>query len=281
MSTTTNPTLAALQQLKQSMIRGGSAYESGEPDPEETLDLKAIKLNEGELLRFNGAPDCAPELVDYIEKSEMNNALLGIFQRIFCDVLSAQLEYSNRYNKWMFVINFRFMTDEQFKAAQDESTDELVRAVSSTFNPEEKTGGIAEMFISLTNQQNMSSSDISKYASITKEAKERLTEILFFDPRTNPKKKWIKGENYDIVHTVQTSYNGARFSNIIASVYLDAEKVMSVLCSTIDDRKTYKFTFEPSSTKINNQDCLFRIHRISVKHKRLLTSKYGIQFSTN
>jgi hypothetical protein len=91
----------------------------------------------------------------------------------------------------------------------------------------------------------------------------------------------VRGENYDIQHVVQTSYNGQRYSNIVASVYLDAEKVLAMLCATPENRDKYKFTLSPSSTKINNMDGLFEVHRYSKARRRKLSAKYGIQFSNN
>lgn len=282
MSNNSNSMAAMLDQLNESMIRGGSAYiAGGDPDPDEALTVHDIQLEEDELLLFGGAPDGVYHMSELIEKSELNNALLSILQKLFADVYAAQLEYSNRYNKWMFVVNFRYLTDDQFKAIQDENIDKLLKAVSSTFDPQaNKTGGVAETLMSLVSNQNMSSSDVSKYASITKGAKEYLVNFLYYAP-TNKKKKWVRGENYDIQHVVQTSYNGQRYSNIVASVYLDAERVLSMLCATADDRDKFKFTLSPSSTKINNMDGLFDVHRYSKARRRKLSSKYGIQFSNN
>lgn len=279
----TNNLLSALDSLHKDMIRGGAAYIAGggDPDPDEELTVHDIQLDESELILFSGVPDgvyCTNEL---IEKSELNNGLLSIVQKLFADVYAAQLEYSNRYNKWMFVLNFRYLTDEQFKAIQDENSDKLIKAVSSTFDPQaNKTGGVAETLMSLVGNQNMPSSDVCKYASITKAAKEYLVGFLYYAP-TNKKKKWVRGENYDIQHVVQTSYNGQRYSNIVASVYLDAEKVLGMLCATSENRDKYKFTLSPSSTKINNMDGLFEVHRYSKARRRKLSAKYGIQFSNN
>jgi len=282
MSNNTNNMLSVLDKLHEDMIRGTAAYMAGgDPDPDENLEVHDIQLEEDELLLFSGAPDGVYCMVELIEKSELNNGLLSIAQKLFADVYAAQLEYINRYNKWMFVLNFRYLTDDQFRAIQDENSDKLIKAVNSTFDPQDnKTGRIAETLMSLVGNQNMSASDVGKYASITKAAKEYLVGFLYYAP-TNKKKKWVRGENYDIQHVIQTSYNGQRYSNIVATVYLDAEKVLAMLCATAENRDKYKFTLSPSSTKINNMDGLFEIHRYSKARRRKLSAKYGIQFSNN
>lgn len=277
---TESPQVAAAKALTASMIRGNSNYVGTvDPDPEEKLVLKDIRLQKDELMLFKNADESSYYCADLAEKTQMNNTLLSIMQRLFADVFSAQLEYSSKHNKWLFVLSFRFLTADQFKAVNDESEHELLQAVSSTFDPSTNTtGSIGENLIALNNNQNMTASDATKYARITKEAKELLTNFVFF-PQTNSKKRWVRYENYDIHYFSQPSYNGQVYSNIVANVYLDAEKVLGMLCCVAEDRDKYKFTLAPTANKVTNMDSLFDIKRINKARRRKLSAKYGIQFS--
>ena len=272
-----------LRNLKKSMIRGGEAYiESslGEADKDEEFKVHDIQLEEDELILFNHAPDCIYHMSDFKERSKINNALLGIMQKLFVDCYAAHLEYSTKYNKWMFVTEFRFLTEDQFKAAKDDNPEKIYRAVTSTFDPASNPSGVAETFMSLVNNQNMSNSDACKYASITKEAKAYLTTLLYYSPG-NKKKKWIRGENYDIRNSRQVGYNGMQYNNIIAYIYLDAEKVLSTLCCTAENRNKYIFALSTKSKKINNMDELMEIHRYSKARRRKLSAESGVSFSNN
>lgn len=277
-----NPSDAEMvRKLHESMFRGGEnsiADSIGNADPDEKLELKTLDLSNDELILFNDAPDCVYRMTELIEKSELNNAILSIMQGIFADVFSAQLVYSAKYNKWMFVLEFRYITDDQFNNMPENKN--LTRALESSFNPSNKSRGIAETLISISKNQSISSSDASKYAKLTKQAKENLTFALFFS-KNNKKKKWVKGENYNINYTVQNGYNGTRYSNIIASVYLDAEKIIEALCITKEDRdkNKYKIAIAPYGTKMNNMDEIFAIHRYSKAKRRKIATKYGVTFN--
>ena len=281
-NTTLSPKAQKLEEFLQSTIRGGELYSdaiNGDPDPDQVLKVHELDLDADELFRFGDCPDCGYEIIEVAEESELNNYVFNLFKAIFGDIVAADLRYDANYHKWLVALTFKFLTDEQFKAVQDDSTNTLVRTVSSTFDPSsQKTGGVAETLLNLVSTQNMSASDISKYASISKEAKEYLVSYMFFS-QTNKKKKWINGENYNIVLQTARSYNGVSYSNILATIFLDAEKFMKFICATSADRAKYNFAFEAISSKTNSQDILLYFHRYSVAKKRKLASKYGINFS--
>lgn len=282
-TTINSSSAAAIRSIRESMIRGNSNYigeVSGNADPDMEIKPKLINLHKDELLFFSDVPDTAYCCVELKEKSEINNAFLQILQKLFADVISAQLEYSNKFNRWIFVTSFRFITNEQFEAIEANSDDELYRAVNSTFDPTQKqTSSIAENLLSMQSVQNMPASDATRYASISKEAKELLYNFVYFGNTKN--KKWIRDENYEIKHVTNTSYNGSRYNNIIANIYLDAEKVLSLLGAVAEDKKKYLFTLNPISSKMNNMDNLFEVKRYSLLKRRKYSAKYGIQFSNN
>ena len=69
------PELATIRALNQSLI-GNHNFKGVDDEPEEKLELKAIKIPEDELLLFR-----APmSQVDMVQTSELQNGVLGIFQ---------------------------------------------------------------------------------------------------------------------------------------------------------------------------------------------------------
>lgn len=271
------PMLATIKHLEELMIKGGAASQSPNADPPASYKVQAMKIRKEDLILFKDVPDCAYEVAGLISKNKLCNALLTILQEVFADVYGVDIMYSQQLNKWLFKVSFRYLTDEQFKAVCNERNFDYKQAVSSTFDPSKNVGNsVGETLLALVSNQNMSATDISRYASFTLDAKSMLHYYLVSN---NPKKKkWIKKENYDISCVTQTSYNGQRYSNIIGEVYLDAETVISSLCAHIDDADKYTFAIEVRSTKADNTDSMLKIKRFSKAFKRKLSSEYGVTF---
>lgn len=274
----TNTLLEKFKQMNRDMCKGGAAYNSysGEADPEETYKLKDIELDADEILLFNGnvaAEDSVYKMTQLISYNELTDTVRNIFKSIFADLIGVALEKVG--GKWMFNLYFSFMTDDQFKTVQEENTAELVRAVSSTFNPTDNKGGsVAETLMALNNTQNMANSDVCKYASINKDAKSYLSNYLFYAPE-NKKKKWVKGENYRISNVPQRGYNGQVYHNIIAEVRLDANKFAEVLFSDKDNRSKFTFDFKDLGTNNINNNKLIEVYRFSKKAEAKAESKYN------
>lgn len=273
---------AKLQEIEDAMINSNIDF-SGQSDPEEEIKIKDIEIGKDEILLFNNSSDNSIyHMSDLIEESTLNNTLLAIMKGIFADVFSVQLKYrsGNEFNKWVFIVGFRYLTPEQYAAAKSEAqNNELIRGVSSTFDPS-KSNSIAETFMSLVSNQNMSASDASKYASLTKELKGVFYNYMLF-ARNDKKHRWTPGVNYNVHNVVQTGMNGMMYHNIIADVYLDAEKVLNMLCCANEDRDKFKFTLSVNSSKTNAKDSLFEVHRYSKDRRRKLSMQYGIQFNNN
>lgn len=269
------PELATIRALNQSLI-GNHNFKGVDDEPEEKLELKAIKIPEDELLLFR-----APmSQVDMIQTSELQNGVLGIFQEIFADVFSVKFMYDTQRG-FLFVVSFRYMTDEQYKSKVDEAGHPLIRCIISSIAPEDAAAknSVAANIMMLVQHQQINNYDASKYAKITKEAKEMLTDMLFFSIN-NKKKKWVKGENFTLDTQTGTGFAGGRsFTNIIGNVFLDAEKVLSVISSKYEDASKYEYNIIPVSNNITNTDSLFKIEKVNKARKNSIRNKYGVQFS--
>lgn len=269
------PELATIRALNQSLI-GNHNFKGVDDEPEEKLKLKAIKIPEDELLLFR-----APmSQVDMIQTSELQNGVLGIFQEIFADVFSVKFMYDTQRG-FLFVVSFRYMTDEQYKSKVDEAGHALIRCIISSIAPEDAAAknSVAANIMMLVQHQQINNYDASKYAKITKEAKEMLTDMLFFSIN-NKKKKWVKGENFTLDTQTGTGFAGGRsFTNIIGNVFLDAEKVLSVISSKYEDASKYEYNIIPVSNNITNTDSLIKIEKVNKARKNSIRNKYGVQFS--
>lgn len=269
------PELATIRALNQSLI-GNHNFKGVDDEPEEKLELKAIKIPEDELLLFR-----APmSQVDMIQTSELQNGVLGIFQEIFADVFSVKFMYDTQRG-FLFVVSFRYMTDEQYKSKVDEAGHALIRCIISSIAPEDAAAknSVAANIMMLVQHQQINNYDASKYAKITKEAKEMLTDMLFFSIN-NKKKKWVKGENFTLDTQTGTGFAGGRsFTNIIGNVFLDAEKVLSVISSKYEDASKYEYNIIPVSNNITNTDSLIKIEKVNKARKNSIRNKYGVQFS--
>lgn len=269
------PELATIRALNQSLI-GNHNFKGVDDEPEEKLELKAIKIPEDELLLFR-----APmSQVDMVQTSELQNGVLGIFQEIFADVFSVKFIYDTQRG-FLFVVSFRYMTDEQYKSKVDEAGHALIRCIISSIAPEDAAAknSVAANIMMLVQHQQINNYDASKYAKITKEAKEMLTDMLFFSIN-NKKKKWVKGENFTLDTQTGTGFAGGRsFTNIIGNVFLDAEKVLSVISSKYEDASKYEYNIIPVSNNITNTDSLIKIEKVNKARKNSIRNKYGVQFS--
>lgn len=269
------PELATIRALNQSLI-GNHNFKGVDDEPEEKLELKAIKIPEDELLLFR-----APmSQVDMIQTSELQNGVLGIFQEIFADVFSVKFMYDTQRG-FLFVVSFRYMTDEQYKSKVDEAGHALIRCIISSIAPEDAAAknSVAANIMMLVQHQQINNYDASKYAKITKEAKEMLTDMLFFSIN-NKKKKWVKGENFTLDTQTGTGFAGGRsFTNIVGNVFLDAEKVLSVISSKYEDASKYEYSIIPVSNNITNTDSLIKIEKVNKARKNSIRNKYGVQFS--
>lgn len=262
------PQLKAIREFKENMI--GNHNFSDTADVEEVLELKNINLPKEDLVLFNNSESYS--VLDMIQVSELQNHVIGVFRDIFYDVFNVKFMKMGQYNKYIFVISFKYTPEV------NEDGEKKIRCITSSINPDDKAGNsIANNLMMLTDQQQTSSSDASKYAKITKEAKELLTDLLIFGPN-NKKRKWVKNENYTLDAKMGTAFNGVPYNNIIGSVFLDANKVLEIVCGTKDEKGKYDYNIIPAASNITNTDSIIKIEKVNKKRKNQIANKYGISF---
>lgn len=272
--------LAQVRAMAQSLIGNNDSYNWGQEtnDEDKDIEIQQFSLDEDELILFKGTQSGDfYSISDLIQSSELQNSILSIFTSVFADCFNVKLVYdSNR--GYVFITSFRFMTDDQFNKCKEDSTTELKRAINSSVAPDEiNTSSVAQTLMLIVQKQQMTSTDASKYAKFSKDAKSLFTNLLWFS-QNNKKKKWVLGENYILDTQQGTSYNGRTYTNIIGTLYLDAEKVLSVIGCTAKEAPNWDFRIEFLNSNALNTDALLKIDKINKKKKRLLSNKYGIQF---
>ena len=124
----------------------------------------------------------------------------------------------------------------------------------------------------------MSASDMTKYAKWSLIAKGYFDRYLFAD-QNNPKGKWINGYNYTMKAEPTQYYNGARYTNIIGTVYLDAEKVALMITTRKDTRKKFKASIEIGGNKTNGMDQIVKLHLFNLVRRKELSTTTGIRFN--
>lgn len=264
--------LAAIKALNESLI-GNHNYNLGEADEEtEKLNLKELSIPaEDIILKESYSEDFL------IEQSELENSVFGVFSEIFADIFSVKLMFTLEKG-YYFMCSFRYMTEEQFKQKQADCQDTMVRCINSSVEPDAATKtSVAANIMMLVQHQTTNAYDATKYAKVTKEAKELLTNLLYFS-KQNQKKKWIKGENYLITNQTGSSFDGRTYSNIIGSVYLDAKKVIAMLGSPAGESKKYEYNIIPITSNVTNTNAMIKIEKINTKTKNYIRNKYGVMF---
>lgn len=275
-----DPAMAAVKELERLMMNGGTDVDA-EPE-EESLKVQDITLEKDELILFKDAEDSAYQLTEIIERSELNNTVLNILKDLFADISSVSLKFSAD-NHWVFDCVFMPLTEEQIASVKaDRNNNNLTTAF--TRSVVDLGNSVAGNILELNRSFNIANSSVDKYLKLNQDAKVFLSTLLWYNPKINPKKKWIKGGNFDIIRNTANGFN-----NILGIISLDAEKVVSMLsCSietdadgnkTSDNRTKYTFSIKESAYKINNNDALIEVTRNSKKRMSKLSSKYGINFT--
>lgn len=276
-----DPDLAKLKELEQSLIGNNNSHLALNDEPEEELDEKGVELSDDELFRFKGIrKENVYSVSDIAEISELNEYVFKLISGIFADTVACNLVYEPRRG-WIIQSVFRYMLQDQFDAVVKESDSTMYRVLSSTVDPNSiSSSSVAQTLLKIVDNQTTSNSDITKYASITKDAKELLTSMAWFD-RNNKKRKWIKDDTYKIDCINQPAFNGQSYNNIIATVYLDAEKVLDTICSIAKEKGDWEYSIVQIASKVTKTDALIKIIKTNKSRKRKIASKYGVCFNKN
>lgn len=264
--------LAKMKAINDSLIHNHSIQVEGDKEDNDT-DYKDIAVTDEDAILTEPY-----SIVYFKEQSELQNAVFGILNQIFADIFSVRLTMDLSRGGFVFVCSFKYMTEQQFKDKLSNSESSLVRCITSTVDPEEiaSKNSIATNLINMVQLQNMNAYDATKYAKITKSAKELLTKLLYFS-QDNPKHKWVNGNNYIITTQTGTSWTNVTFTNIIGDVYLDAKAVLAMLAGK-DKKNKYEYNLVPAAFNATGSNSVIKIEQINVANKRRISSQLGAVF---
>lgn len=264
--------LAKMKAINDSLIHNHSIQVEGDKEDDNT-DYKDIAVTDEDAILTEPY-----SIVYFKEQSELQNAVFGILNQIFADIFSVRLTMDLSRGGFVFVCSFKYMTEQQFKDKLSNSESGLVRCITSTVDPEEivSKNSIATNLINMVQLQNMNAYDATKYAKITKSAKELLTKLLYFS-QDNPKHKWVNGNNYIITTQTGTSWSNVTFTNIIGDVYLDAKAVIAMLAGK-DKKNKYEYNLVPAAFNATGSNSVIKIEQINVANKRRISSQLGAVF---
>lgn len=264
--------LAKMKAINDSLIHNHSIQVEGDKEDNDT-DYKDIAVTDEDAILTEPY-----SIVYFKEQSELQNAVFGILNQIFADIFSVRLTMDLSRGGFVFVCSFKYMTEQQFKDKLSNSETSLVRCITSTVDPEEiaSKNSIATNLINMVQLQNMNAYDATKYAKITKSAKELLTKLLYFS-QDNPKHKWVNGNNYIITTQTGTSWTNVTFTNIIGDVYLDAKAVLAMLAGK-DKKNKYEYNLVPAAFNATGSNSVIKIEQINVANKRRISSQLGAVF---
>ena len=264
--------LAKMKAINDSLIHNHSIQVEGDKEDDDT-DYKDIAVTDEDAILTEPY-----SIVYFKEQSELQNAVFGILNQIFADIFSVRLTMDLSRGGFVFVCSFKYMTEQQFKDKLSNSVSSLVRCITSTVDPEEivSKNSIATNLINMVQLQNMNAYDATKYAKITKSAKELLTKLLYFS-QDNPKHKWVNGNNYIITTQTGTSWSNVTFTNIIGDVYLDAKAVVAMLAGK-DKKNKYEYNLVPAAFNATGSNSVIKIEQINVANKRRISSQLGAVF---
>lgn len=264
--------LAKMKAINDSLIHNHSIQVEGDKEDDDT-DYKDIAVTDEDAILTEPY-----SIVYFKEQSELQNAVFGILNQIFADIFSVRLTMDLSRGGFVFVCSFKYMTEQQFKDKLSNSESGLVRCITSTVDPEEivSKNSIATNLINMVQLQNMNAYDATKYAKITKSAKELLTKLLYFS-QDNPKHKWVNGNNYIITTQTGTSWSNVTFTNIIGDVYLDAKAVIAMLAGK-DKKNKYEYNLVPAAFNATGSNSVIKIEQINVANKRRISSQLGAVF---
>lgn len=264
--------LAKMKAINDSLIHNHSIQVEGDKEDDDT-DYKDIAVTDEDAILTEPY-----SIVYFKEQSELQNAVFGILNQIFADIFSVRLTMDLSRGGFVFVCSFKYMTEQQFKDKLSNSESSLVRCITSTVDPEEivSKNSIATNLINMVQLQNMNAYDATKYAKITKSAKELLTKLLYFS-QDNPKHKWVNGNNYIITTQTGTSWSNVTFTNIIGDVYLDAKAVIAMLAGK-DKKNKYEYNLVPAAFNATGSNSVIKIEQINVANKRRISSQLGAVF---
>lgn len=263
------PALEQVRKLNKAIIGNHNFSSTTEEEPKEQITEKSVQLSDEDLILFKKDDIYGQTMI--ISQTELQNSVRDMFKNLFCDVYGCAFNYEPEKG-------YYFRLDAKYNPEEPEEGQ--MKIIESSMNPDNiSKNSIASTLLKMTQQQTINSYDASKYAKITSDAKSIFTPIIWCS-KTNKKKNWNKGENYTLnCSTGNSAYNNVSYTNIVCSIFIDAQKLFPIIAGD-EDGKKYIYTVRSVANNLANNDTLFKIERIYPSTKRHVSNKYGAQIIT-
>lgn len=296
MSNNSQSIIDALKDLEK-LAYSGSSFRNQPQQEVEKIDAVAIAPKEGEKLAFNEDEKPYSEC-KLMPQSVVCAYVLDTFSKIFKDLKAVTYEFIqpkeqskdfesnlndprptdpvNNISRYVFKLWFDFITDQQWKDIDTGNGE--TRALIGAYDP--NAGNcFAESMIATYNSATYRSNDAAtKYIKLSEEAKQYFINLII--KNKSKVKKFTEKENYIIDRRVNAGYCGQQFANLTGVMILNADKVISMLCTTKEEKESnlYSFIMEPVSVKNNGQDVMVKLTRINNREKEKFIRTNGVQF---
>ena len=291
MSNNSQSIIDALKDL-EALAYSGSSFRNQPQQEVEKIDAVAIAPKEGEKLAFNEDEKSYSEC-EFMPQSVVCAYVLDTFSKIFKDLKAVTYEFIqpkesdsnndprptdpvNNISRYVFKLWFDFITDQQWKDIDTGKGE--TRALVGAYDPNAGSC-FAESMIATYNSATYRSNDAAtKYIKLSEEAKQYFINLII--KNKSKVRKFTEKENYIIGRQVNSGYNGQQFANLTGVMILNADKVISMLCTTKEEKEDnlYSFIMEPISMKNNGQDVMVKLTRINNREKEKFIRANGVQF---
>lgn len=216
-------------------------------------------------------PFMSVEQITYMRSAELSQIINELLSNIFVDYKDCNIYYNQHVAGIGCTVRFKFMTENEIKKADPE--DKLVVAVSTPVNEIHENNAVIDTIRKI----NAINNNGSRYAILTKDAKEYLSDIVTKIHR-NGKIEWDKVTNSN--QEKITDYSGNNITVITLDVSLDITALLYKIfngtstCPTFAKNKT--FYYVPTySAALGGTEFLLQITRIDSKKRKEIADMVG------
>ena len=261
-----------------------------------TVTPMTFKLDPDEAFVFKGVSkdsNCFSES-ECVQCSELNTAFLKVLEEVFDDVESVTTFFDSISGKTKISVQFRLIPDDVYRKSPSFDGENDRRAFKPAISNDDinKNNGMDNnVFVKYVSQsmrwqtkQNESANTAMSFIKTTPLLMNVLTNYLYRDDTIKNKMGignalWVPKLDYmsEFVNT-PNMYGQGRQTNIIASVVLDATRVVKSLCDADAPDNKYFYDILYYGFNPNTQDALIEVKRINVKKVSKVSKMYGVNF---
>lgn len=216
------------------------------------------------------------EEITYMRSAELSQIINELLSSIFVDYKDCNIYYNQNVAGIGCTVRFKFMTPDEIEKV--DPNNELVVAVSTPVNEIHENNAVIDTIRKI----NAINSNGSRYAILTKDAKEYLSDIITKIHR-NGKIEWDRITNSNQEKIVD--YSGNRIDVITLDVSLDITailyKIFNGTSTCPNFNKNKGFYYVPSySASLTGAEFLLQITRVDSKKRKEISDMVGYRCIT-